>query len=99
VRFTFHGVAVACVGVADHGDGHGAADVAALVEHLAVGDEAHIRQTEPRGGHREATHEGERKAGPLDQPRRQAIEATRHDAQPGRREQRTQVIGGCRRHG
>jgi hypothetical protein len=98
-----HRVAVAGVGVADHRDRDRRADVPALIEHLAVGDQLRIRRADPSRRHREAAHEGEAEPGALDELRRERVEATRHHVEPGLVEERAEARGGSgrsgRRHG
>jgi hypothetical protein len=56
-------------------------DPAPLVQHLAEGDEAGIRRREAGRRDGEAAHEADPEAGPLDEPRRERVEAARHDVQ------------------
>ena len=63
-----HRVAVARIGIANHGQRNRLADIAALIDHFPVGDEACIGEGEASGAHREAAHESELEARALNQP-------------------------------
>ena len=79
--FDVDGVAVAGVAIADHRDGHGGTDVAALVEHLGVGNEPGVGQAETRRRHRQAAHEGQRITGPGNDAGRDGVVTARQDDQ------------------
>ena len=85
--FDVYGVAVPRVAVADDRNAHGLANISSLVDHFRVRGHACIRQAQTRGGNAEAAHEGQRKAGLLDETGGHGIEATRRRQHPTLRKQ------------
>jgi hypothetical protein len=86
-------IAIAGVGVADHGNRYCGTDVAALVEHFRVADEPGIGNREPRRRDRKPAHEGQWKTRSFDQAGGKGVEAARHRDDAGLCEQRAQPIG------
>ena len=85
--FDVERVAIAGIGIADHGDRSCVTDIAPLLDHFGIGDQAGIGQAEPRRGNREAAHEACLEAGAFNHPGRQGIETGRCHVDTGRRQQ------------
>jgi hypothetical protein len=81
------------VAVPNDRDGYGTADVAPLIDQLAVGDETGVRHADSRRRDRKAAHERHLEAGVVDQPRRHRIVTPRHDDQSRAAESLAEPLG------
>jgi hypothetical protein len=72
-------LAIARVGVGDHGDRHGRTEAARVVDHLGRARDPKIRKPEGRGGRRIAAAVQRIEARALEQAAREGVEGAGHD--------------------